>query len=81
MAHEGQGLALRLEPGYDALGVEPGTDDLEGDTSPDGLFLLREIDDAHAAVAELADDAVEADSIREVSGRIRERQSLVRRRW
>ncbi len=52
MVHQGQRLALGLEPGNDLFGVHPELDDLEGHTAADGLGLLGHV---HAAVATLAD--------------------------
>ena len=60
--HQGQGLALGLEAGDDLLGVHPRLDDLQRDLAVDRSLLLGEEDDAHAALAELADDRVGADA-------------------
>ena len=62
VVHQGQGLALGLEAGDDLLGVHARLDDLERDLAMDRALLLGEEDDAHAALAELADDRVGADA-------------------
>jgi len=59
-------LALRLEACEDFAAVEAVeavTDDLERDTALEWLALLGEVDDAHAAVAELLEETVGTDAI------------------
>ena len=61
VAHERQGLALGLEAGDHLGGVHAQFDDLERHLPPYRLVLLGEVNDPHAAFAELAKDAVRAD--------------------
>ena len=61
MVHQRQGLPLGLEAGDDLLGVHAQLDDLEGDLRRDRLGLLGQADLAHAAFAELLQQAVGAD--------------------
>ena len=62
VVHQGQGLALGLEPGDDLGGVHARLDDLQRDRAADGRLLLGEEDDAHAALADLAEERVRADA-------------------
>ena len=62
VVHQGQGLALGLEAGDDLLGIHARLDDLQRDLAMDGPLLLGEEDDAHAALAEPADDRVGPDA-------------------
>ena len=59
--HEGQGLAFGFEAGDDLAGVHAGLDELEGDFAADGLVLLGDVDEAHAAFADLFHELVGAD--------------------
>ena len=61
MVHQGQRLALGLEPGDDLAGVHAGLDDLERDLAADGRLLLGHVDDAHAAFADLLEQLVRSD--------------------
>jgi hypothetical protein len=61
MVHQGQGLALGLEASQHRLGFQAGFDDLEGDLAADRLGLLGQVDDAHAAFADLLQELVGAD--------------------
>ena len=63
MVHEGQGLALGLEPGDDLLGVHAQLDDLEGHPAADRLGLLGHIDHPAAALADLFQQLVVADAV------------------
>jgi len=54
-------LTLSLEARDDIARVHAELDDLDGNLPADGLGLLGEIDHAHAAFAEDADDAVGTD--------------------
>ncbi len=62
MVHHRQRLPLGLEAGDDLLGVHAVLDDLQRDLPLDRLGLLGQVDDAHAALAELAYDRVGADA-------------------
>src|SRR6266566_3155699 len=53
MVHQGQGLALSLEPGDDFARVHPWPDDLEGDLALHRLLLIGHIDHAETALADL----------------------------
>ena len=44
MIHQGQRLALGLEPGDHVPGIHPQLDDLQGHPAANRLFLLRHID-------------------------------------
>jgi hypothetical protein len=61
VVHQRQRLALRPEAGDHLLGVHALLDDLERHLAADGLALFGEIDDAHAAVAQDADQLVGPD--------------------
>ena len=61
MGHHRQGLSFGLEAGDDLFGVHAGLDDLERDLAADGLGLLGDVDDAHAALANLFAEGVGAD--------------------
>ena len=61
MVHERHGLAFRLEPRDHLARVHAELDDFEGDPTPERLFLLGQIDDAHTAFAERLEDLVRAD--------------------
>ena len=61
MVHQGQRLALGLEPGDDLAGVHAGLDDLEGHLAVDRLDLLGHEDQAEAAFADFLQQLVAAD--------------------
>jgi hypothetical protein len=46
MVHQGESLPFGLESGDHLLGVHAPLDELQGNSSPDRLFLLGFIDDA-----------------------------------
>ena len=71
MFHEGQGLALGLEPADDLLGVHAGLDELQRNHSLDGLGLLSHPDRAHAAFADLLQKLVRTDDGAGDLGRLR----------
>jgi hypothetical protein len=56
--HQGQRLALGIEPGQDVARVHPRLDQLEGDLPADRPELLGEVDRAHAALADLLAELV-----------------------
>ena len=62
MVHQGQRLALGLEAAEDLGRVHAGLDDLEGDAALDRLGLLGHPDGAHAALAQLLQQLVRADT-------------------
>ena len=64
VVHQRQGLPLGLEPRHHLAGVHPGLDDLQGDLAADRLFLLGQVDHAHAALAEDRQDPVGTDAQR-----------------
>ncbi len=61
MVHHRQRLTLALESGDDLLGVHAGLDDLERHAAADRFFLLGEVDDTHAPLADLLAELVGAD--------------------
>ena len=61
MVHQGQGLALGLEPGDDLPGVHAGLDDLEGHLALDRLELLGHEHHPEAAFADLLQQLVAPD--------------------
>ncbi len=61
VVHEGQCLALRLEPGYDVARVHARLENLQGHLAADRLRLLGHEDDAEAALADLLEQFVGAD--------------------
>src|SRR5438067_850846 len=63
MVHEGQGLALRLEPGDDVTSVHTELDDLQGDLAPDRFLLFGHVDYAAAAFADLFQQLVTVDAV------------------
>jgi hypothetical protein len=63
VVHARQGLPLIVEAGEDRPRIEPGLDDLEGDLAVDGLELFGEIDRAHAAFSEDAEDGVRPEAV------------------
>ncbi len=60
VVHQGERLALGLEPGQDSLGVHSGLDQLEGNQSLDGVALLGHPDGAHAAFADRLEELIAA---------------------
>jgi len=62
VVHQGEGLALGLEPGEHGLRVHTGPDDLERDGPADGLLLLGHVDDAHAPLADPLEQLVGPDA-------------------
>jgi hypothetical protein len=64
MIHQRQHLALMLETESVAAGRAPRTDDLEGHPAVERLALLAQVDRAHAALAEQAQDGVMPDPLR-----------------
>ena len=70
MVHQCQRLPLGLEPRHHLTRVHAGLDHLHGDAPPRGL-LLGEVDLAHAALAEEAQDPVRADGVRVEGSRAR----------
>lgn len=63
MVHEGEGQAFGLEAGDDLLGVHAELQDLERNAPLDGLFLLGEVDDAEAALADALQEVELAEAI------------------
>jgi len=63
VVHQSQRLPLRLEPREDLLRVHAGFDDLQRDPAAEGSLLLSEVDDPHAALANLLEDLVRADPL------------------
>src|SRR5262249_27460146 len=61
VVHEGEGLALGLEPGYHLLGVHARLEHLQGDLAANGPILLGQEDDAEAALADLLHELVRPD--------------------
>jgi hypothetical protein len=61
MFHHRQGLTLGLEASDDLFGIHPKLDDLQGDPSANGMFLLSHKDDAEASFADLLEEFVAAD--------------------
>ena len=61
VVHQGQGLALGLEPGDDLLAIHAGLDDLQGHPAADGMLLLGHEDGAHAPFADLLEQLVRTD--------------------
>ena len=60
VVHDGQGLALRVEPGQDVAGVHPRLDQLERDHPLDRLDLLGQVDAAHPPLADQLAELVPA---------------------
>jgi hypothetical protein len=69
MAHERERLPLRLEARADLLAVQAELDHLQGDLAAEGLLLLRQVDDAHAALTQGAHDAERPDRASRQRGR------------
>jgi hypothetical protein len=75
VVHHRQGLPLGLEPGDHLAGVHAGLDDLQCHLPPDRVFLLRHVDRAEPALADVLEALVRADdrprplSERSVGGR------------
>jgi hypothetical protein len=61
MAHESEGLALRLEARNDSGRIQITPDELEGDSTADGFFLFGLIDLSHSSGIDLADDSIGPD--------------------
>ena len=61
VVHQGQGLALGLEPGNDQGRVHPRLDDLQRHRAPDRYLLLGHEHDAHAPLADLLEQLVRPD--------------------
>ena len=82
MVHEGQRLPLGLEAGDHVARVHAGLDDLQRDLAADGLLLLGDEDEAHAAFADLLHQLVRADDRAGPlgNGRLVGRENLVERR-
>jgi hypothetical protein len=59
--HDGQRLALGIESRDDLRRVHPQLDDFQGDLAADRTGLLGQPDDAHAALADLLQQAVRPD--------------------
>ena len=59
--HQGQRLPLGLEPGDDLPGIHPRLDDLQGNPAADRLALFGDINNPHAAFADLLPKLVGAD--------------------
>ncbi len=82
MVHQRQRLPLGFEAGHDLLGVHAQLDDLERHAAAHRLLLLRHVNDAAAAFADLLEQLVAANP---VAGLFRHRQSncagCLRRRW
>src|SRR5678815_3103216 len=53
MVHQGQCLALSLEPGDHVFGIHPQLDDLQGYPAANRMVLLRHIDHAATALSKL----------------------------
>ena len=70
MVHHRQGLSLRLEAGDDLPRVHPPLDELEGELPLYRLLLHHLIDDPHPAGADLPQDAVRPDAIRNFIARV-----------
>ncbi len=70
MVEPGEDLPLGAEAPHDRLGVHPAFQDLERDTFVERVVVAhREINRAHAALAELAHEAVGADACVRAVGR------------
>ncbi len=61
MVHQRQRLPLGLKAGNDVPRIHAGLDKLERDLALDGLVLLGEENDAHAAFADRLDQPIRAD--------------------
>ena len=75
MIHQRQCLPLGIEAREDRPRVHAGTDQLEGDQSPEWRLLFGEIHHAHAAFAKLADDSISG-NVRRSQAEARGRQRL-----
>jgi len=64
VVHEGQGLALGLEARHDLARVHAELDELDGHAPLHGRRLLGQVDDPHAAFAQLLEHAIWADALR-----------------
>ncbi len=62
MVHQGQSLALGLEPGDHLGGVHARLDNLQRDPAADGLLLLGHVDRAHTPLADLLEELVRTDA-------------------
>ena len=69
MMEQRERLTLGLETGQGVAGTDTGLDDLERDFAPDGLGLLGEIHEPHAALAEEAEDSIRTERWRHGSVR------------
>ena len=58
VVHDRESLSLGVEAGEYLLGVRAWLQDLERDVPSNGLRLLREVDAAHATLAEQFDEAI-----------------------
>ncbi len=58
MVHEGQGLALGLEAGNHLFAIHAGLDDLQRQPPADGLSLLGQEHQPHAALADLLEQLI-----------------------
>ena len=61
MLHKRQGLPLSFEPGDDFFGIHAWLDDFQRNLSLHRLLLFSDIDNAHAAFANLLVDAIRPD--------------------
>src|SRR5437773_7844894 len=61
--HQGQCLTFSLEPRDDSPGIHAQLNNFESDSPAHGLFLLRHVDDAATALADLLEQLVAANSI------------------
>ncbi len=71
VVHHGQGLPLGLEAGDDLAAVHARLDDLERDLALHGVGLLRHVDRAHAAFADLLQDLIRTDDRTEAHREVR----------
>jgi hypothetical protein len=71
MLHQGEGLALSLEPGHDCPGVHAELDELKGDAPAQGFLLFREINDATTPFADFLEQLVTTNAVARFFGRKR----------